>query len=307
MKKNINFLFQGDSWIEQSLTDKKQYSFFYDSIKNYSSNNNIGFINAGISSFSPTLMKLQFDLLENDFNIKPSIVIAYIDQTDLGDENCRYKENKIYDKGKLIGIKEENFSGKPFDYTKNYRESEIFLKKNSKIKTSYELLNFRIYYTIKKTMIKNSNKINRILKHGWKNRKLSKCYWPDIERFLITSTNEELDYFKNSINFYLNYLEKKDYIKKIIVVTFPHLNHLQNQLYNKKNIYNHNVSNLVDELVLNKKKIYHLNFSKLIFNKSIKINEENYKKNDPASHLNPNFYSSVFMKIILENTIKFMK
>ena len=33
-------------------------------------------------------------VLEKDFQVFPSIVIAYIDQTDIGDEICRYKNNK---------------------------------------------------------------------------------------------------------------------------------------------------------------------------------------------------------------------
>ena len=40
-------------------------------------------------------MNLQLDVLEQDFKIFPDVIIAYIDQTDIGDENCRYKNNKI--------------------------------------------------------------------------------------------------------------------------------------------------------------------------------------------------------------------
>ena len=76
----------------------------------------MGFINAGVTSYSPTLMRLQMDFLEKDFGIKPNIVVAYIDQTDLGDENCRYKDSRIFIKNKLAGIKEEKFSGRPFDF-----------------------------------------------------------------------------------------------------------------------------------------------------------------------------------------------
>ena len=50
------------------------------------------------------------NLLEKDFGISPKIVIAYIDQTDFGDELCRYKKNKIYKNGDLIAIKPEDHS-----------------------------------------------------------------------------------------------------------------------------------------------------------------------------------------------------
>ena len=48
----------------------------------------IGLINSGTTSYSPSLMQIQFDILEKDFNIKPNIIISYIDQTDIGDELC---------------------------------------------------------------------------------------------------------------------------------------------------------------------------------------------------------------------------
>ena len=65
-------------------------------MQNFKSKKKVGFINAGIASYSPSLMNLQLDVLEQDFKIFPDVIIAYIDQTDIGDENCRYKNNKIY-------------------------------------------------------------------------------------------------------------------------------------------------------------------------------------------------------------------
>ena len=53
-------------------------------------------------------MNLQLDVLEQDFKITPNIVIAYVDQSDIGDENCRYKNNKIYENGVLKSIQSES-------------------------------------------------------------------------------------------------------------------------------------------------------------------------------------------------------
>ena len=51
-------------------------------------------------------MQLQYEILEKDFNIKPNIVVAYIDQTNIGDELCRYKNNRVYDKNNtLVAVK----------------------------------------------------------------------------------------------------------------------------------------------------------------------------------------------------------
>ena len=91
-KKN-NILLQGDSWIQQihELEVKESHNLF----KNFVIENNFGLVNAGVTSFSPSLMQLQYDVLEKDFHIKPNIVIAYIDQTDIGDELCRYKNKRV--------------------------------------------------------------------------------------------------------------------------------------------------------------------------------------------------------------------
>ena len=64
--------------------------------------NNIGIINAGVTSFSPSLMKLQYEILEKDFNIRPNIVVAYIDQTDIGDDFCRYRPVVERDKNNTL-------------------------------------------------------------------------------------------------------------------------------------------------------------------------------------------------------------
>ena len=38
-------------------------------------------------------------------------------------------------------------------------------------------------------------------------------------------------------------------MQKIIVVTFPHLNHFQHLVNNNENIYKHNVSDIIDDLL----------------------------------------------------------
>ena len=72
----------------------------YNYLKKESNKNNLGLINAGISSYSPSPMSIQLFILRKDFNIFPNIIIAIIDQTDIADEIYRYNnpdwsENKI--------------------------------------------------------------------------------------------------------------------------------------------------------------------------------------------------------------------
>ena len=76
----------------------KEYRGSFNKLKQFTSEKDINIINAGTSSFSPSLMSVQYKILQNEFDIYPSILVVHIDQTDLGDEFCRYKDRKIYDK-----------------------------------------------------------------------------------------------------------------------------------------------------------------------------------------------------------------
>lgn len=298
-----NILFQGDSWSEQlTLLEDADTGYLKarNFVKNFTKKNKLGFINAGITSYSPTLMKLQLELLEKDFDIRPNIVIAYIDQTDIGDENCRYKNNRILKNNKIIAVKVESHSGRPFDYSKIYGESEIFLRKESKIKKTFDLVNFGIKYKYTKYKKKNIEKFRRIIKYGFKSRKVKKCYWSDIQRHLINSTDEEIRYFEETVENYINYIEKNNNIEKLFIITFPHKNHLPELLNETDKQYKHNVSDIIEKLVINRRKISHLNFTKLINEKNIYISKENYKKDDPASHLKPDYYNNLFIKKIID-------
>ena len=294
--KNNNILMQGDSWIEQIVekNNEKSYKEIYD----FAYNNKLGLVNSGTTSYSPSLMQIQFDILEKDFNIKPNIVISYVDQTDIGDELCRYKNNKKYDsEGKLISVVNTNYSRAVFEYTKINNISEIVLSNNSKLIKNYKLTNFFIKYSYKRLL----NKIKIINKYGWSNRDSYKCNFPDIIKYLHNINSEELAYFENRVKDYIKFLLEKKYVDKIIIVTFPHYNHLFEK--NSNYIYNVDVSDVVEKLTNNQKKIYHLNFSRLIRDNKITINNNSYK-NDKA-HLKEKFYIEIFLKnlkkTILEN------
>jgi hypothetical protein len=80
-------LLQGDSWAEQFLTSSP--SFF--TLQNFAENKDLSLIVAGTTSYSPSVMQTQYRILRQDFGLAPKIVVGVIDQTDIGDELCRYK------------------------------------------------------------------------------------------------------------------------------------------------------------------------------------------------------------------------
>ena len=297
-----NILMQGDSWIQQMdgilPTNVFKGAKSYDLINNFVKKNNFGLINAGVSTFSPSLMQLQYEILEKDFNIKPNIVVAYIDQTDIGDELCRYKNNRIYDKNNtLVAVKNKNYSRAVFSLTKLNYISEIVLLNNSQLKRTFKLTNFFIKYGFLRAI----NKFKSIKKFGWKNRDIFKCQFREIRKYLISSSSSEISYFEDRVKDYINLLMNKEYIEKIILVTFPHHDHIFGYITSKdeKKYYTTNVSNIIENIVKNKKKIYHLNFSKLILDKKINLKSNVFSKNDPASHLKEEYHATIFTQEII--------
>ena len=274
-----NYLIQGDSWAE--------YMVFKNSINKTLSNivkqKKIGLINAGIASFSPSPMKVQYEILEKEYLIKPNYVIAIIDQTDLGDELCRYKHNITENKdGSVKFINREYNTGALMDYSKFYAFSKIILQKDNFV--NFHITNYYFYksYHQTKAIIKN------LVKYGFKNRGNYRCEFQQIQKYLININKQEKEYFKKRTQEYLDYLVSKKYLKKILIVTFPHKNHFEGN-------YKVNVSNIINELNLSPK-IVHINFNEIIRNNQFQ-RENIYTVNDPASHLNEEAHALYIKKI----------
>ena len=298
-EKEVVVLFQGDSWMEQITSPVDDNFISIKLVQKFKKNKKINFINGGIASYSPSLMNLQLDLLEYDFKIFPNIIIAYIDQTDLGDENCRYKNNKIYENGILKSIQPEaHLMYKDlFNYSEIYGLSKIFLKDDSRISKVFQLINFKFAYGVKKSSIRFYRKYISNLET--EKEKIKKCYASNIMNYLIDSNDSEIKYFKDSVREYINKIEEKKHIKKLILVTAPHkANFVQ------KDLYKLNVSDLVDDIIKNKKNITHINFSKIL------LNDNNFEYKNiwhvDNMHFNSNTHGKLFIKKILDELSKYL-
>ena len=243
--------------------------------------NKYNFINGGTTSFSPSLMSVQFDILKRDFNIKPNIIIALIDPTDIGDENCRYKKNTIIKNNKILKVEKEKIPSKIY-----YLENIILLS---------EIYNDDSFFKSKylKKLIQQYKKANN---------KKTNCLYNDIQKYLIKPNTEGTEYFKKVLKIYLKNISNHKSVEKIILVSYPHIQHLDKNAYNVK--YETSISNIIDSLDYSNKKITHLDtYKNNIF--------ENYNKNyfkifiegDHASHLTI-YGNKIFSSYIFDN-IKF--
>ena len=282
-KDKINFLIQGDSWAEYLITkeiSKKK-------LNEISKKNNIGLINSGIASFSPTPMSIQLKLLKEDFNIIPDVIISFIDHTDIGDEICRYKRRLDRDKeNQIIGIKREINTGAVFDYSKYYRFSEII--NNKKRFEGFIVTNYYIEKFFKEFAYKISNYGN----------KSYQCKFNDISKYLYNLDIEDKKYFEKTLDYYISSLNNSKNIKKVYLISFPHYNHLNNK-------YKVSISEIIEKSNL-PKKIEHINLTKIISENNF-LGNDLFVPNDKASHLNDETQSRVIEYVfdyILKNNLK---
>ena len=301
--KDVIVLFQGDSWMEQLTSPVDDNFISVKLVQQFKSQKKVGFINAGTGSYSPSLMNLQLDVLEEDFKIFPNIVITYIDQTDIGDENCRYKNNKIYKNETLVSIQPEAqlMYRDIFNYSEIYGLSKIYLKDNSKISKTFQLINFKFKYNLKKNGIRFYRKYISNLESD--KEKLKKCYGSAIQKYLIDPNDSDIKYFEDSITEYIKKIERKKHIKKLIFVTAPHKKNFYKNS-DQKSYYKLNVSDVVSGIIKNKKNITHINFSKIL------LNDKNFDHKNiwhvDNMHLNSNFHGKLFIKKILDELSKYL-
>ena len=301
--KEVIVLFQGDSWMAQL---NWAWSDNFTSIKlvqNFKSEKKIGFVNAGVGSYSPSLMSVQLDVLEEDFKIFPSIIIAYIDQTDIGDENCRYKNNKTYKNGilKLVRPVDHLMYRDIFNYTEIYGLSKISLSNSPKILKTFQLINFKFKHGLTKSSIRFYRKY--ISQSKSDKEKITKCYVPEIQKYLINPNETDIKYFADSIREYLKKIDQKRHVKKLFLVTAPHKKHFYKNL-EQKNSYKVNVSDIVDSIIKDKKNVTHINISKILLNDK-NFNYENIWLDDEM-HFNYDFYGKLFIQKILDELSKYL-
>ena len=271
-----NILIQGDSWAEQ-LSKKDTYNY----LKEFSKKNNYGLVNSGIRSYSPSPMAVQLYLLRKDFNLKPNIIVALLDQTDIGDELFRYnipnwQENKInyFDKShetSLVKIFTEN----NFNSIKLISLIKLYYSSNLKKFSTHKKTIFYIYSRLK-------NFVQGI---------------PSVMSPIVNGMSDhDKDLFASRVKNYIEVSFQDVNLEYLIFVTHPHKIHFEG------NRYKIELGNLL-EIILNnsnyRDKMFHINFAKIDEIKSIKP-DIMFLKNDVYSHLNEKMYLKYYLPEILK-------
>lgn len=270
-------LIQGDSWAEQFIHS----TFSKDRLKIFSKAHDASFLLSGISSYAPSLMTAQLNLLRHRFNIHSDYIVAMVDQTDIGDELCRYKEQRI--------IGEYGLEVKPFNDTKY---SEVY-------STNDLLGDVNIYYGnsfyTTKALLLAKNQVKRKLRKKTERE----CTWAKItEPLYLGVTAEQRSYLLSVIDEYISVAFEDKSVKKLVFFTFPHKNHVIG-------IYKFDVNELVQEAInLSKHRKDIINFrppQNIIDEVKMK---DLYLENDPGSHLTNETHGSVLTKSLLNELSK---
>ena len=267
-------LLQGDSWIERIETNfangkpkKNGESVFFNALD--PSLKSLGYINAGIGSFSPSLAEGQLQFLKKN-EINPKYIVLYIDQTDFGDELFRYSQLIKRDNGAISSISEDNY----FQFKSQYKEIVDFYDSNIKA------IGF-IRYEI--------TKIFRKLKKDENIIDLDKILSP-LSRQLSEEENEKI---KESIRGYINEALKSNKLEKLLIVTHPHLKHLDgvNRFTNQMHDF---VLTVLQELNQDDRSRVCITKIDPISTYQFKFLSDVFFVDDPTSHLKPEYQTIHF-------------
>ncbi len=270
-------IIQGDSWAEQyKINNSKEYLFNYLKKKKQQHK----FILAGTGSYSPSIMTSQLFLLRNDFGHNPEYLIAVIDQTDLGDEICRYQELRREKEGRVIVEPEDENS---IEYNSSF----------------YIMDNFRMFFSENYSIVKVFNYLKNVYKQK-KNRKkynirCTKNQILDPLKNGLSSSQKE--YIINVLNDYFNEAFSSSDLKKLIIITHPHRGHLSGE-------YILNITDLIHEAKLesnHKNDIKIVSFFESLKNCSINNLDNIFIDNDAYSHLKDDYFlTKILPKVISE-------
>ena len=218
----------------------------------------------------------QLTKLKDEFNIFPDFIILIVDQTDIGDELCRYKNLRYNHEGKILVNPDPVGSSRIYSISNYIERCKILRSHGFALKNLIDHRKFVIEIN------KNKNQ------YGYP------CGYKSILRYLEEDiSNENFNYMIEVINDYIKNVFNNEKPKKLFIVNHPHRKHITNE-------YKLDIKDLVLE-----------SLNKTIYRDSIILIDQfnfNYYANldsifveqDPTSHLNKKYFIEEFLSQILK-------
>lgn len=267
-------LIQGDSWAEQFMTSLPSFI----SLQNFVEQQNIGITVSGTTSYSPSLMQVQYRILRQDFGFAPRIVVGIIDQTDIGDELCRYRDQIAVSKdGEDIVKPYTDPVIVPFHLARYFRAVEILDSQQSAL---IKLLKYK-FETLRPA-------------------RFGGC-WHEILSPLAEGIKQaDQDYFVDRVSKYIDEifrpLDSLNTPARLILVTHFHKKHITSE-------YKLNVADLVGVAIKQSKyraNVTHLNFVPENYQDTGEDLDKIFVSDDAFSHLTEHFHRKLFTRKILD-------
>ena len=272
-------LLQGDSWIEKLEIDpvshapnKSGDSVFFNAL--IPSLQLDGYVNAGVGSFAPSLAEGQLRFLKTQFGFDPQYLVFYMDQTDLGDELYRYAHLIKRQDGKITDINQDNY----FQFKSQYKEVVDFHDSTFK---SFGWIRYELTKAIRK-ISKDSDiiQLDRILSP------LEQTLTPDQIRIIDTA-----------VSGYIAEALSSAHLKKLVLVAHPHLRHLSKTSAYQNNAYDF-LMRAYEQLPQDQKSRVCLRYIEPKQYYQFSTYEDVFYKEDPTSHLRPDFQKNQFPKAL---------
>ena len=272
-ENGINVLIQGDSWMEL-------YDEFgeLDSNLKYSKNCSL-LINGGTSSYSPSLIEVQFNDIIEDQDIKFDLIICYLDQTDFMDEVLRYNHLRLESNNKLIAVlKDNNLTGPTMYSNYNYNYSYVN-RYASPIKTI--------------SIIENALQSKYFLPYRRTYLDIEEVTWDKISSFMRGDVNNsDIIIFQKNLNSLLSAYTKDD--AKVVFFTHRHRKHFER-------VYKNDIYHIAKKVISKFDNVEIRDITKIHNKINISNLDDYFPKwdKDPASHPHMNYWKNEVSPIIL--------
>jgi hypothetical protein len=277
-----NILLQGDSWAEQA-GEGEPLSW----LSTISRTRPYGLLAAGTSSYAPSPMTMQLRILRRDFRIFPDTIIAIIDQTDLGDEICRYKDRRVAgNDGTLVKLSPEQSTGEVYDMTSYFQRADNIFSRDWAL---MKLVNHFRY-----------DVLNDLNGQGHASCRMGRIVGP----LKNGATGQEEETFLAAVTGYVEEVFRDPSAKRLLIVTHPHRNHLLP--LSDADRYKTNLNGLVRRAVRASKhagKVTLVDFTERFKDVyGAKADEaEIFQAGDPGSHLTAHAYATKFLPYIFSH------
>ncbi len=269
-KKNKTTIYiNGDSWAQGFVPIDNSTNI----LKQFSERNDVDLVLAGTSSYSFSPMLSQLRILKRDWDIDPDFIVSIFDQTDIGDELCRYKNHRVITPAGDIIVNKfgDTHKHEVYNYSHFLDRHNIFYSND-----------FKFIKLAKLIILQIKKKKEIILK--------PKCSFDVIQDYLIKPLSEQDKiYIQNIVEQYFEKVFQSPKIKKLLIVTHPHKQHFQD-------IYKLDIGDIIENVV--NKSSYASKIVLINFNKINLLNFNDFIVEDPASHLKTMSYSKYIEYIL---------